>query len=287
MYLILTNVPQETYRELVAAFLRCHPEAKGKLLSYDQIRYHVRNLTGIIPVHDDMYINSCMAFTGPYKDLDTCLKCPEPRYNPAVLHSSNGIIKKPRQSVTTIPIGLQIQALWSHQLSTEKMSHQQQVTDALLSQTKLPDILTDYTEGQDYLANTVQHLKPHDTVLMFSADGVQLYQNKKSDCWIYIWVIYNLAPGDHYKMWYILQGGFVPGPNPPKIFDSFFFPGIYHLSALQREGLVVWDAHGQKLYRDNPFILFVMADAVRIADVSGSAGHHARVGCRLMCDLAG
>ena len=105
MYLILTNAPQETYRALVAAFLRCHPEAKGKLLSYDQIRRRVRNLTGIIPIHDDMCINSCMAFTGPYKDLDTCLECPEPRYDPATLHSSNGMVKRPRQSVTTIPIG--------------------------------------------------------------------------------------------------------------------------------------------------------------------------------------
>ena len=287
MYIILTNVSQEAYRELVAAFLQCHPEAKGRLLSYDQIKRRVRNLTGIIPIHDDMCINSCMAFTGPYKDLTTCLKCPEPHFNPAVLHSSNGKIKKPRQSMTTIPIGPQIQALWSHRLSAEKMGYRQRVTDTLLSQFEVLDILTDYTEGQDYLTEVAPHLNPHDTVLMFSADGAQLYRNKKSDCWVYIWVIYDLAPGDHYKKQYVLPGGFVPGPNAPKIFDSFFFSGIYHLSALQHEGLVIWDARDQQLYRDDPFLLFVTADAIGIADVSGSAGHHARLGCRLMCDLPG
>jgi len=287
MYLILTDAPQETYRKLVAAFLRCHPDAKGRLLSYDQIKRRVKNLTGITPIHDDMCINSCMAFTGPYKDLDMCLKCPQPRYDPVILQSTDGTIKKPRQSMTTIPIGPQIQALWSHRLSAEKMSYRKQITDTLLNQIELPDILTDYTEGGDYLTNVAQDLKSHDTVLMFSADGAQLYRNKKSDCWIYIWVIYDLAPGDRYKKRYILPGGFVPGPNAPKNFDLFFFTGIYHLSALQREGLLVWDARDRQLHRDDPYLLFVTADAVGIADVSGSAGHHARLGCRLMCDLPG
>ena len=122
---------------------------------------------------------------------------------------------------------------------------------------------------------------------MFSADRAQLYRNKKSDCWMYIWVVFDLAPGDRYKKQYVLPGGFVPGPNAPKDFDSFFFPGIYHLSALQCKGLIIWDAHDQQLHHDDPFLIFATADAVGIADVSGSAGHHARVGCWLMCDLPG
>ena len=287
MYLILTNTPQETYRKLVAALIRLLPDAKGKLLSYDQVKRRVKNLTGIVPLQDDMCINSCMAFTGPYKNLDTCLDCSQPRYDPVLLGSSDGVIKKPRQLMTTIPIGPQIQALWSHRLSAQKMSYRQQVTDILLSQDEPPEILTDYTDGDDYLSQVAPNLGSHDTVLMFSADGAQLYRNKKSDCWMYIWVIYDLAPGDRYKKRHVLPGGFVPGPNPPKNFDSFFFSGIYHLSALQREGLLVWDARDQKIYRDYPYLLFVTADAVGIADVSGSAGHHARVGCRLMCDLPG
>jgi hypothetical protein len=122
---------------------------------------------------------------------------------------------------------------------------------------------------------------------MFSADGAQLYRNKKSDCWMYIWVIYDLAPGDRYKKQHVLPGGFIPGPNPPKKFDSIFFSGIYHLSALQQEGLVVWDARDGQHYRDKCFLFFATADAVGISDVSGLASHHARRGCWLMCDLPG
>ncbi|KAF9644361.1 hypothetical protein BDM02DRAFT_3131806 [Thelephora ganbajun] len=287
MYLILTNAPQETYCEPVSAFLRCHPEVKGRLLSYDQIKCRVKNLTSIIPIHDNMCINSCMAFTSPYKDLDSCLKCLEYCYDPVLLHSSNGATKKPQQSMTTIPIGPQIQALWSHHLSAEKMSYWEQITETLLNQDESPNILTDYTEGEDYLMHMAPHLKLHDTILMFSVDRAQLYRNKRSDCWMYIWVIYDLTPGDHYKKQYVLPGGFVPGPNAPKNLDSFFFSGIYHLSALQHEGLLIWDAHNWQLHHDNPFLFFATADAIGIVDVSGSAGHHARLGCQLMCELPG
>lgn len=287
LYLTLANSPQHMYRTLIAAYLRSNPAAEGKLLSYDQVKRRVRHLSGIVPINDDMCVDTCMAFTGPYKDLDACLKCSKPRYDPILLQSSNGTIKKPRQTMTTIPIGPQIQALWSHRLSAEKMSYRQRVTDILLGQEEFPDTLTDYTEGEDYLTRVAQCLGSHDTVLMFSADGAQLFRNKKSDCWMYIWVIYDLAPGDRYKKRHVLPGGFVPGPNAPKNFDSFFFPGIYHLSALQREGLPIWDARDKTLHKDYPYLLYVTADAVGISDVSGSAGHHARCGCRLMCDLPG
>ncbi|KAH7917471.1 hypothetical protein BV22DRAFT_989347, partial [Leucogyrophana mollusca] len=94
----------------------------------------------------------------------------------------------------------------------------------------------------EYL-NAVQQgdIKDTDTVLMLSMDGAQLYQNKQSDCWIYIWILLDLSPDLRYKKKYILPGGFIPGPNKPKNVDSFLFPGLHHLAALQREGLRVWD----------------------------------------------
>ena len=77
---------------------------------------------------------------------------------------------------------------------------------------------------------------------MISLDGTQLYESKESDCWIYIWVVMNHSPEKHYKKHYVLPGGFIPGPHKPKNVDSFLFPGIHHLAALQNEGLSIWDA---------------------------------------------
>ena len=37
-------------------------------------------------------------------------------------------------------------------------------------------------------------LTPDNTVLMLSIDSTQLFGSKQSDCWIYIWVLLDLAP---------------------------------------------------------------------------------------------
>jgi hypothetical protein len=50
-------------------------------------------------------------------------------------------------------------------------------------------------------------------------DGTQLYAHKASDCWIYIWVIMDLSPDEHYKKRHVLPGGFIPSPNKPKIIN--------------------------------------------------------------------
>ncbi|KAG5220983.1 Amidohydrolase family protein [Salix suchowensis] len=43
-------------------------------------------------------------------------------------------------------------------------------------------------------------INDNDTLMLFSIDGTQLYRMKQSDCWIYIWVILNLAPDKRYKL---------------------------------------------------------------------------------------
>ena len=72
---------------------------------------------------------------------------------------------------------------------------------------------------------------------MLLIDGAQLYEHKESSCWIYIWILVDLGPDECYKIWNILPGGVIPGPKPPKDLDSFLFPGLTHISALQHKGL--------------------------------------------------
>jgi hypothetical protein len=67
---------------------------------------------------------------------------------------------------------------------------------------------------------------------MFSINGAQLYRDKKSECWIYVWILLEMGPDERYKVRNIL-----PGPKAPENLESFIFPGLAHVSALQREGL--------------------------------------------------
>jgi len=89
----------------------------------------------------------------------------------------------------------------------------------------------DFFDGSDFLqAYRDKKSLPGDMVLLLSMDGAQLYRNKTSECWMYIWVILDLAPNIRYKKRHILPGGFIPGKH--KNANSFLFPGHYHLAAI-------------------------------------------------------
>ena len=61
--------------------------------------------------------------------------------------------------------------------------------------------------------------------------------------------LFNYDPvSDRYIKKHILYGAIIPGPNKPKIIESFLFPGLHHLSAIQKEGLPIWDASRDVLY---------------------------------------
>jgi hypothetical protein len=119
-----------------------------------------------------------------------------------------------------------------HERETAKIVEELHVNDGRLKS------YDDIYSGSDYLdAVSQDKIASGDTVLMFSVDGAQLYRNKVSNCWIYIWVILDLPPWLRYKKRYVLPGGFMGGPKKPIHPDSMIFPGFHHIVALQREGL--------------------------------------------------
>jgi Transposase family tnp2 len=126
-----------------------------------------------------------------------------------------------------------------------------------------------------------------DIILMFLIDGAQLYAMKASACWIYIWVLLNLPPVLRYKKDHVFISGFIPGPNNPKNLDSFLFPGLQHLVALQREGLQIWDAVLQREMTSKVFLALITANGPGMMHVTGLVGYHGKHGCRLYCRMKG
>lgn len=95
------------------------------------------------------------------------------------------------------------------------------------------------------------------------------------------------SPDVRYKKHAVLPGGFIPGPGKPKNSDSFVFPGLYHLGALQREGLRIWNAETGEIFVAYPHLALVTADGPAMAMLSGFVGHQGRVHCRFYCPLIG
>ena len=281
---------QKAYSEARADIQERFPESW--MLSYDQVKRRVSDLSGVVTWKHNMCANSCVAFTGPYENLEECPRtdCREPRYDQRVLRQSNGKKRIPRQVFTTFPLGPQLQSRWKSPEMARKMFYRRDKTQDELSRDRDPGDYTfdDIFCGSAYLdAVESGPIGDHDTVVMFSIDGAQFYRNKKSDCWIYIWIILDLAPDQRYKIRNILPGGIIPGPGKPKHLDSFLFPGLAHVLAIQREGLRIYDSYHRNLATSFIWLHLALVDAVGMAELSGSVGHHGRKGCRLLCELVG
>lgn len=298
LFLSTPTNSRTTYTEACDGVEECFPGAE--MPSYDKLKSRIADITGVSSVAADMCINSCLAFTGPLEDVPTCPECLEPRYDPKILAASRGKQKTPRQSAHTIPLGPQLQAMYSTPEGSAAMKYRSEQTATLLEELRVKQTMDSYGDficGSDYLnslskdqfADTAgtKLISNHDICLMLSLDGAQLYQNKASDCWIFIWVIYELAPDKRYKKRYVLPGGFIPGPNKPKNLDSFLFLSLHHLSALMRDGLRIWDALTDLVFKSHPFLVVGTADGPGLAFLNGLNGHMGAYGCRLFCKTKG
>jgi hypothetical protein len=265
----------------------CYPGSR--MLSYDQVKRRVSDFSGLVTWKDHMCVDSCVGFTGPFADLEECPRCHEPRYDQDELRKSNGKKKVPRKVFATFALGPQLQCRWKSPEMAQKMFYRRDKTRTELGRDRSADyVFDDIFCGSDYLDAVEEgKIKDYDTVVMLSIDGAQLYRNKKSDCWIYIWIILDLAPDQRYKIRNILPGGIIPGPGKPKNLDSFLFPGLAHVSAIQKEGLHIWDGYNRVEAVSFLFLLLALADSLGMAELSGSVGHHGKKGCRLLCELVG
>jgi hypothetical protein len=104
----------------------------NSLSSFYQVKQKVVEITGVYSITKDMCRNTCLAYTGPFSDLEVCPKCHEPQYDPRVLASTNGKAKKPQQQFTTIPLGPHPQTLWRSQDSATAMQYRQLETQKIL-----------------------------------------------------------------------------------------------------------------------------------------------------------
>ncbi|KAG1743286.1 uncharacterized protein EDB91DRAFT_1081219 [Suillus paluster] len=84
------------------------------------------------------------------------------------------------------------------------MQYQDDATNVLLEKLRMNggviDAYEDFFDGMDYL-DAVQwgKIKEGDPILMLSIDCTQLYKSKQSNCWIYIWVVFDHHPQERYK----------------------------------------------------------------------------------------
>ncbi|KAF7761992.1 hypothetical protein Agabi119p4_9984 [Agaricus bisporus var. burnettii] len=285
LYLALQTYPEAVYTKVTTILNRALPSTLS-LLSLYRIKRFARKFSYTSTIEHDMCPNSCIAFTGPLDCEDTCYECGTLRWDPAVTDKKVATAK-----FSTITLGTQLQSFYASSEVARLMQYRWEKTQPILAQIQRGediqfDVYDDIFSGYDYA-----HLVKSGTVdgntilLMLSIDGAQLYEHRASDCWMLIWVILELSPALRYKKRYVLPAGIIPGPGKPKNLDTFLFPGLYHISALQREGLRVWDAALNSVVSKRPQIFLDTADAPGMASISGIIGYKGARGCRNYCTL--
>ncbi|KAJ7062570.1 hypothetical protein C8F01DRAFT_1209920 [Mycena amicta] len=241
LFLSTLNASEETFEQVRDSVMRSHPD--DVLLTLPEVKKTLAEITGVVPLKNDMCHNSCVAYTGPFSELDQCPECSHPR-----IHPETG---KTREFYT-MPLGPQIQALFRDPETARLMEYRGEETERVLQELAANDgVLKDYRDvfsGSDYL----------------DAKDDVLYRNKKSDCWISIWIIADIPPDQRYKKLYVVPNFIIGGPNKPKNMDSFSLPS--------KEGLRVWNSLSDKT-----------ADGPGLTTINGFLGHGAFHGCRENC----
>ncbi|PIL32825.1 hypothetical protein GSI_04942 [Ganoderma sinense ZZ0214-1] len=185
LFLDTNTSSDDTYKSVRSSYHRHHPDRL--LPSHYQMKKRLTEITGIAPIKHDMCIQSSR---------------------------SDGQDKVPRRVFYTLPLGPQLQAQWRNPVGAQNMRHRETRTKKVIEELRRDgwnvSEYDDFFQGSDYLQAVLDgKIKDGDTVLMLSMDGAQLYRNKQSDCWMYIWVILNLAPDLRYKV--NIQEGSVSG----------------------------------------------------------------------------
>ncbi|KAG2347660.1 hypothetical protein BDR05DRAFT_868798, partial [Suillus weaverae] len=77
MYLALEHASQDAYNHICRATAQNFTGADGvnNLLSFYSVEKLISQYTGVELIEHDMCPKSCLAFTGPYANLDNCPLC--------------------------------------------------------------------------------------------------------------------------------------------------------------------------------------------------------------------
>jgi hypothetical protein len=291
IYLATQHASQWTYEWVCAGVSRHSPQFQP--LSWDRMERQVRNWTGVNLIRDDMCIKGCVGFTGPYKDLERCPHsgCGEHRYDQMVLQVSKGKKRVARRQFYSLLVGPQLQAQWADPATATAMRYAVEQLKISLAEVQAHGHVSsfkDFTSGSALLERFAKGLISEDDILLlFSADGAQLYRHKDSDTWMATFTILNLPPDMRYKMSRMLPQVFIPGPNKPKQMDSFLFRTFHHVSALMKSGLRIWDAAQNRVFTSKIHLVFAAADGPGLTALDGGVGHSGACGCRLHCPFPG
>ena len=264
-----------------------------EVLSLYMVRKLAMKVLGLSAQMVDMCPRSCMAFTGEFKDLRSCIHmrdkhkgnkhtlevCGEPRFD------NKG---SPRAQMSYTPIAPVIQSFYGNKEMAKAMRYRHQNLQKALRNLKPDSPPSEYFDFSDSISHINHaHLFQNETdcAISISGDGAQLTMKKQSNVWVLIVTILNLPPNMRTKATNIIIPLIIPGPYSPGNVESFVYV-LYEELARLSVGVWTKDALSGQFFLLKVYLCGVLGDMLGSAKLSKMAGHMALHGC-CFCTVQG
>ena len=254
-----------------------------EILSLYMARKLAMELTGMSSQLVDMCPKSCMAFTGEFKDLQSCIYIRDKRHGPCGQphYDKKGL---PRAQMSYTPIAPVIQTLYMNREMAGAMRYRHLHLQKALEKLGPGSSPSEYSDFPDSI-NHLNHFRHSqlfqnetDTAITISGDGAQLTMKKQSDVWVLIVTILNLPPNMRSKAANIIIPLVIPGPGSPGSVESFIYV-LYEELAKLSAGVWTKDALSGNFFLLRVYLCGVLGDMLGSAKLSRMAGHMAIYGC--------
>ena len=248
--------------------------------------HRIAILSEVIPQWFDCCVNSCIAYTGKYKDDQQCpfRNCQEPRRSPG------GVA---RRLFCYLPMIPRFKGFFQSKRMINELLYRHQYVS-------VPGTIADVFDGEIYQellskyvvvgGETLSHKYfsgKHDIAFSIALDGYLLYKRRRGgpSATPIIIQIFNLPPAVRTHVQQLMILGVIPGPHGPKRPETFLAPVDDECAELAH-GVSVFNCVDQNNFTLHAYNLFNQGDIVSIEKVLGIKGHNGLSPCR-SCEITG
>ena len=252
-----------------------------------KMKKRLEELSELMAESYDCCVKSCLAFTGPHKELKACPRCQKPRYR------QNG---QPMKTYRYIPFIPRLMAFFLNQELNKRMRYRSEGHPKARADKSghMSDVF-DGTHYRDLLEKEVTidghglghtyFSDPRDIALGLGTDGVNPWRRRKSTFWPILLYNFNLPPEERFHDNNAICVGEVPGPGKPKDMDSFLYPLVQELLKLS-VGVQAYDVVEGEMFTLRAYLITVFGDIPAVSMLLRMKGHNACSPCRL-CTIRG
>lgn len=277
-YKVATLQTDSAYNTLPKAF----PKLQKDWCSLARLRSRIAKLSGICSDPYDCCRHSCLAYTGPYEDLETCVFCGAERRD---------LAGRPVKQFHYLPLVNRLAAENRNPERAKLILHRS-------SHVHVPGEISDFTDSELYrnllgkkvVINGKEYghtyfSDPRDIALGISFDGFCPFKKRSQTCWPIIAFNYNLPPEIWFHQENVIPLGTIPGPKQMKDSNSFLVPLVQELEELAR-GVKVYDVLKDELFIMHAYIVLAFGDIPAAAKLMHMKGHNSLFPCRF-CNIMG